>query len=118
MFFIRYTVVFLITWVKALGKSALTTGANVLKDVASGKDLKQAIKARGKEALSDAKDKAINRLQTFAQTGSGKRSKKRSTSRPNKRKTPAKKRKASTSTIRSNQTKKRRTTSRAEDIFG
>ena len=104
--------------VKALGKSALTTEANVLKDVASGKDLKQAIKARGKEALSDAKDKAINRLQTFAQTGSGKRPKKRSTSRPNKRKTPAKKRKASTSTIRSNQTKKRRTTSRVEDIFG
>jgi len=103
---------------KALGRSALNTGTSVLKDVVSGKDLKQAIKARGKEALTDAKDKAINRFQTFAQTGSGKRSKKRSTGRTNKRKTPSKKRKASTSTIRSNQTKKQRTTSRAEDIFG
>ena len=38
------------------------------------------------------------------------------TSQTKKRRTPAKKRKASTSTIRSNQTKKRRTTSRAEDV--
>ena len=103
---------------KALGKSALTTGANVLKDVASGKDLKQAIKTRGKEAVSEAKDKAINRLQTFAQTGSGKRTKKRPISQTKKRRTPAKKRKASTSTVRTNQTKKRRTTSRVVDIFG
>ena len=29
---------------KALGKTALNTGVNVLNDVASGKDLKQAIK--------------------------------------------------------------------------
>ena len=102
---------------KALGKTALNTGVNVLNDVASGKDLKQAIKTRGKEALTDAKDKAINRLQTFAQTGSGKRTKKKSTSQTKKRKTAAKKRKASTSTIRSIQAKKRRTT-RAADIFG
>ena len=102
---------------KALGKSALTTGANVLKDVASDKDLKQAIKTRGKEAVSEAKDKAINRLQTFAQTGSGKRTKKRPTSQTKKRRTPAQKRKAPASTIRTNQTKKRRTT-RAVDIFG
>ena len=86
--------------VKALGKSALTTGTNVLKDVASGKDLKQAINTRGKEAVSEAKDKAISRLQTFAQTGSGKRTKKRPVSQTKKRRTPAKKRKASTSTIR------------------
>ena len=96
---------------KALGKN------RVLNDVAFGKDLKQAIKIRGKEALTDAKDKAINLLQTFAQTGSGKRTKKRSTSQTKRRKTPAKKRKASTSTIRSIQAKKRRTT-RAADIFG
>ena len=65
---------------KALGKSALNTGTNVLKNVVAGKDLKQAIKARGKEALTDAKDKAINRLQTFTQTGNGKRTKKGPTS--------------------------------------
>ena len=51
------------------GKNALTTGANVLKvsnngtnvledlDKASGRDLKQSIKTRGKEAMNDAKDK-------------------------------------------------------------
>ena len=102
---------------KALGKSALNAGANLLMDVSLGKDLKQAIKTRGKEAVSDARDKAINRLKTFAQTGSGKRAKKRPTSRTTKRRTTAKKRKASTSTARSSQSKKRRTT-RAEDIFG
>ena len=115
---IARAVMAMVKLVKALGKTALNTGVNVLNDVASGKDLKQAIKTRGKEALTDAKDKAINRLQTFAQTGSGKRTKKRSTSQTKKRKTtPAKKRKASTSTIRSIQAKKRRTT-RAADIFG
>ena len=36
---------------KAVGKTALDTGASVFKDVVSGKDLKQAIKTRGKEAL-------------------------------------------------------------------
>ena len=62
---------------KTLGKSALNAGANVLMDVSSGKDLKQAIKTRGKEVVSDARDNAINRLKTFAQTGSGKRTKKK-----------------------------------------
>ena len=84
---------------KAFCKTTVSTGVIVLIDVASGNDLKQAIKIRGKEALSDAKDKAINRLETFAQTGSVRRTNKKSTSKTKKRKTLAKKRKASTSTI-------------------
>lgn len=96
---------------KALGKIALNAGANALGDVASGRNLKEAIKTRGKEAVNVAKNKAVNRLQTYAQTGSGKRGAKQTS------KKTAKKRKASTSTAKSNQTKRRKTT-RVEDIFG
>ena len=88
---------------KALGKIALNAGANVLGDVASGKSLKESVRTRGKEAVHVAKNKAVNRL---TQTGSG------------RKRTPKKgqKRKASASSTRSRQTKKRKTT--PEDIFG
>ena len=124
---------------KALGKIALNAGANLLGDVASGKNLKEAVKSRGKEAVNVAKNRAVKRLQTYAQTGSGRRRRKttvkkrsgRSKSRKRSRKTTArsrkttkrsrskkrtvKKRKASRSVIRSSQAKRRRT---APDIFG
>ena len=113
---------------KALGKIALNTGANLLGDVVSGKNLKESAKARGKEAANVAKNRAVNRLQTYAQTGSGRRRRKRSgRSRKRSRKTTArskkrsvkkrtvKKRKASRSVIRSSQAKRRTT---ALDIFG
>ena len=116
---------------KALGKIALNAGANLLGDVASGKNLKEAVKSRGKEAVNVAKNRAVKRLQTYAQTGSGRRRKTtvkkrsgRSKSRKRSRKTTmrsrskkrtVKKRKASRSVIRSSQAKRRRT---APDIFG
>ena len=123
---------------KALGKIALNAGANLLGDVASGKNLKEAVRTRGKEAVNVAKNRAVKRLQTYAQTGSGRRRKTtvkkrsgRSKSRKRSRKTTArsrkttkrsrskkrtvKKRKASRSVIRSSQAKRRRT---APDIFG
>ena len=125
---------------KALGKIALNAGANLLGDVASGKNLKEAAKARGKEAVNVAKNRAVKRLQTYAQTGSGRRRRRKTTvkkrsgrskSRKRSRKTTArsrkttkrsrskkrtvKKRKASRSVIRSSQAKRRRT---APDIFG
>ena len=105
---------------KALGNIALKAGANVLGDVASGKNLKAAIKNRGKDAANIPKDKAFSRLQTYVQTGNGKRKRRTSTStarsrQTKRRKTAVKKRKASTSRTRSNQTKKRKT---APDIFG
>ena len=65
---------------KALGNIALKAEANVVRDVASGKNLKAAIKNRGKDAAKIAKDKAISRLQTYVQTGNGKRKRKASTS--------------------------------------
>ena len=58
---------------KALGKIALNAGANLLGDVASGKNLKEAVKTRGKEAVNVAKNRAVKRLQTYAQTGSGRK---------------------------------------------
>ena len=87
---------------KALGKIALKRGAAFVGDVLAGKNVKEAAKARTVEAANVARTKAINTLKS--QTGSGKRGKR-----------TTKKRKASTSTARSNQTKKRKT---AQDIFG
>ena len=95
---------------KALGNIALKRGANVVGDVLAGKNVKEAAKARALEVASVAKKKAVNKLMN--QTGSGKCGWKQTT------KKPAKKRKAFTSTARSKQTKKRRTTSVSKDIFG
>ena len=89
---------------KALGNIALKSGANFVGDVLAGKNVKEAAKARTLEAANVAKRKAVNKLMN--QTGSGKCGSKQ-----------AKKRKAFTSTARSKQTKKRRTTFVSKDIF-
>ena len=94
---------------KALGNIALKSGANFVGDVLAGKNVKEAAKARALEAANVAKKKAVNKLMN--QTGSGKRGWKQTA------KNPAKKTKAFTSTARSKQTKKRRTTSVSKDIF-
>ena len=95
---------------KALGNIALNSGANFIGDVLAGKNVKEAAKARTREAADATKQKAVQRLQTYAQTGSGKRRKKTT------EKKRAKNRKTSTPTTRSNPTKKRKTT--PADIFG
>jgi hypothetical protein len=71
-------------------------------DIFAGRNVKEAAKARTVEAANVAKRKAINKL--MGQTGSGKRAKR---SRSVKR--TAKKRKASISTVRRSQSKKRKT---------
>ena len=88
---------------KALGKIALSSGKDLMGDLFSGKNLKQAAKARALEAANVAKRKAMQRVQTFAQTGSGS-------------KRTDKKRKAPASGVRSKQPKKRKTS--PADIFG
>ena len=88
---------------------ALNSGANFIGDVLAGKNVKEAAKARTREAADATKQKAVHRLRTYAQTGSGGRRKKTTA------KKRAKKRKASTPTTRSNPTKKRKTT--PADIF-
>ena len=123
---------------KALGNIALGSGKDLVGDVLSGKNIKQAMKQRGREAMIIAAGKALKRLQSGGGKGS-RRSKRRrstkiskSTKRPKSAKRPrgtkrskstkrskrtktVKKRKASRSAVRSRQTKKRRT---AHDIFG
>ena len=83
--------------------------------------MRTAVKNREQDSVNTAKEKAVNRLKTYAQTGSGKRSLKQSAKASptrnslTKRKT-AKRRKESFSTVRSNLTKKQKTT--PEDVFG
>ena len=95
---------------KALGNIALNSGANFIGDVLAGKNVKEAAKARTREAADATKQKAVQRLRAYAQTGSGRRRKKTTS------KKRAKKRKTSTPTTRSNPTKRRKTT--PADIFG
>ena len=94
---------------KPLGNIALNSGANFIGDVLAGKNIKEAAKARTREAADATKQKAVQRLRAYAQTGSGGRRKKTTS------KKRAKKRKTSTPTTRSNPTKKRKTT---PQIFG
>ena len=97
---------------KTMGKIALNTGANVLGDVLSGQNVKQAAKFRINEATKNVKKKAVDKLRTIGQTGNGKRGRmKTSGKRTNKN------RKASSSIIIRKPTKKQRT-ARMEDIFG
>ena len=114
---------------KALGNIALRSGADFVGDVLAGRNVKEAAKARTVEAANVAKRKAINKLRS--QTGRGKRAKRsRSVNRTakkrkasistvrrsqSKKRKTVKKRKASTSTARRRQTKRRKT---AQDIFG
>ena len=105
---------------KALGKIALNSGLNLLGDVISGKNVKEAAKTRALEAANTAKNKAVQRVQNFAQTGKGsKRITRRRPKKPTRRqpkRQPAKKRKASTTRVRTTSAKRRKTS--PEDIFG
>ena len=105
---------------KSLGQIALSTGKD-LGDIVQGKNVKEAAKARGKEALGVAKNRAIDFVQQKAenfQTGQGRRKRSRSirrskSSRSRSRKRQkgsqkVKKRKASISVSRRRQTKTRR----------
>lgn len=47
--FVRTALPFAKTGAKLLGKSLLSTGANILKDVANGEGFKQSLKKRGKQ---------------------------------------------------------------------
>ena len=101
---------------KTLGNIALSSGKNLLDDVLAGKNVKEAAKARAVEAANVAKNKAVERVRAYAQTGSGRRTKRPRAGAKRKRET-AKKRKPSPSVVRTAPTKKRRT-ARAVDIFG
>ena len=82
---------------KALRNIALTSGINLLSDVLAGKSVKQAAKAHALEGANAAKMQAIQRAQSYAQTGQGRRSSRRSAKKRKESRTKcrAKKRKAS-----------------------
>ena len=103
---------------KTLGNIALNSGKDLLGDVLAGKNVKEAAKARALEAANVAKNKAVQRVRTFAQTGSGRRAKQpRTGSKGTKRKREtAKKRKRSPSAVRTTLSKKRKTS--PQDISG
>ena len=113
---------------KALGNIAMKTGVDLLGDVAAGKNVKEAVKARGLQAVDAAKTKALEHIRQKTQTGSGRRARSRSakrsrstkrsksTNRSRSTKRAVKKRKTSRSRTRSRQAKKRKTS--PQDIFG
>jgi hypothetical protein len=108
---------------RMLGDVAIQSGSDFLSDVLTGKNIKEAAKARAMEAANTVKGKALSKLR--GQTGSGKRrhrsksvkrtGKRRKTTKRSQSRTVRKKRKASASSTRRRQTKRRKT---AQDIFG
>ena len=110
---------------RILGDIAMQSGTDILGDILTGKNVKEAAKARAVEAANTAKGRAISKLR--GQTGSGKRRhrsksvkrtgkrRKTPTTRRSQSRTVRKKRKASASSTRRRQTKRRKT---AQDIFG
>lgn len=58
---------------KYLGRTALSTGSNILGDVAEGRNFKESIKSRGLAASKQVAVDAFDRGKRFAQTGQGRR---------------------------------------------
>ena len=66
---------------KTLGQIAMSTGKDLLGDIVQGKNVKEAARAPGMEALGVAKNKALEFVQQKAkksQTGQGRRKRSRS----------------------------------------
>lgn len=55
---------------KTLGKQSLRTGGNVLRDWASGKDLKNSLLEQGQDAINNLAEKGVNKLKKM-QSGRG-----------------------------------------------
>jgi len=112
---------------RTVGKTALTSGLNVVRDVLAGRDLKSAALSRANEAKDQLKSKAFNAVRSaVGQTGKGikrratsksrsqtqtKRRRTTASAKPKKGKKPApskkKKKKTSASKTKKNHTKVR-----------
>jgi hypothetical protein len=106
--FARAVMPMVMSGAKSLGKIAMESGKNFVGDVLAGKNVKEAAKARAKEAANKAKEKVVQQAKTYVQTGSGKRAKQAGKT--------TKKRKATQPPARNKQTKRRKIS--PEDIFG
>jgi hypothetical protein len=71
---------FVLPFVKSLdiGKTALSTGTNVLGDVLAGENLKESLKKRGKTAATDIAKRAFDNLTTHLGKGATRQGLKRS----------------------------------------
>ena len=96
---------------KPLKNIAMESGKKKV-DALAGKNIKQVAKKRALEAAHVSKNRAMQRVRTYVQTGSGKKG---PTSSTRQRKKTDKKRKAPASKIRSNPAKKRKTS--PEDVL-
>ena len=59
---------------QTVGKQMLKTGADIATDVLAGKEFKDTIKVRGKEAAADLLDKASNKMKGGRKKGPAKKS--------------------------------------------
>jgi hypothetical protein len=64
---------------KYMGKQAINTGAQVAEDAISGQNVLESMKARGKMSARSIASDAAKRMDKFAQTGTGRKRKRRST---------------------------------------
>ena len=100
---------------KAVGREALSTGVNLLRDAISGRSMKESVRERVKQAGSNLTNKAAQKMESMVGSGykKGKR-RRRTQSRANVKRRKVTRKKA-------NKTKKRRIVkrkSKRRDIFG
>ena len=95
-----------------MGKEALTTGVNLLRDVISGRSMKDSVRERVQQAGTNLTNKAAQKMESMVGSGYKKRKRKRtSQSRVN-----AKRRKVARKTAKA---RKRKIVKRKRrDIFG
>lgn len=62
---------------KAVGKEALSAGVGLLSDLASARPMEDSIKSRLKEASTNLKRKAVNKIDSINMSGSGYKTKRK-----------------------------------------
>ena len=92
-----------------LGRQVLSTGVNVGQDLLQGENLKDSLKKQGKVSSKNMLVDSIARAQKFAQTGTGRKRRRRSKTKKTVKKAPIKKRgkKKNKSVRKKKSTKKR-----------
>ena len=97
---------------KAVGKEALTTGVNLLRDVISGRSMKDSVRERVQQAGTNLTNKAAQKMESMVGSGY----KKRKRNRTSQSRVSAKRRKVARKTAKA---RKRKIVKRKRrDIFG
>lgn len=90
-----------------VGRQAMKSSAHLMNDVVEGKDLRAALKSRGKEAITALGQRGLDALN---QTGGGKYRKRKRSTRAKQPPVKRKRYKRKTTTVRKRTIKKRKTT--------